>query len=217
MAALVFLYRHVLSRELGLLQGLAWAKRSEHVRTVLTREEVVTVLAELSEAVWLIAALLYGAGLRLTECLELRVKAIEFDSRTPLPVSLIEALVGHLDEVRRLHARDLASGLGRVMLPAALAAKYPGAAQEWRWQFACPAGRICRDPRWGQPSSTRTIKSTRQCSRSTRSSTWAGALPLPQRRLVEAWAEIHSAELQADWDLRLLQSGRPPVKIDPLR
>jgi len=166
LAALLFLYRHVLSRELGPLGGLVWAKRSEHVPVVLTRDEVVTVLAELSGPVWLIAALLYGAGLRLTECLELRVKDIEIDShqivvregkggrdrRTPLPDSLIDPIGRHLDEVRRLHTRDLADGFGRVSLPNALAVKYPRAALEWRWRFVFPAGRICRDPRWGAPS-----------------------------------------------------------------
>ena len=166
LAALLFLYRHVLARDLGVLHGLVWAKRSEHVPVVLTRDEVVTVLAELAGPVWLIAALLYGAGVRLTECLELRVKDIEVEShqivvrdgkggkdrRTPLPVSLIGPLADHLDDVRRLHARDLANGLGRVSLPNALAVKYPRAAQEWRWQFVFPAGRICRDPRWGAPS-----------------------------------------------------------------
>jgi integron integrase len=116
--------------------------------------------------VWLIAAFLYGAGLRLSECLELRVKDVELESaqivvregkggkdrRTPLPVSVIEPFERHLKQVGDVHARDLAAGFGRVAMPDGLAVKFPNAAAEWRWQFVFPAGRICRDPRWGPPS-----------------------------------------------------------------
>jgi integrase len=147
LASVLFLYRHVLGRELGELPGLVWAKRSVHVPVVLTREEVVGVLGQMSGVSWLIGALLYGAGLRLTECLELRVKDLDFggrqivvhdgkgakDRRAPLPLSLMEPLERHLGDVRRLHRRDLAAGYGRVMLPEALAVKYPRAAFEWPW------------------------------------------------------------------------------------
>ena len=164
--AVLFLYRHVLGRPLGKLEGLVWAKRAEHVPVVLTRDEVVEVMAQLSGVSWLVAALLYGAGLRLTECLELRVKDVDVagsqivvrsgkggkDRRTTLPMAVVEPLAVHLGEVQRLHARDLAAGYGRVSLPDALAVKYPKAAGEWRWQFMFPAGRICRDPKWGEPS-----------------------------------------------------------------
>ena len=166
LCALVFLYRHVLGRLLGALEGLVWAKRSTHVPVVLTPDEVVCVLDRLSGTPWLVAALLYGAGLRLSECLELRVKDLDVgghqivvrsgkgqkDRRTTLPESLGEALEQHLRVVHRLHARDLSAGFGRVSLPDALAVKYPRAATEWQWQFGFPAGRICRDPRWGAPS-----------------------------------------------------------------
>ena len=166
LCALLFLYRHVLARPLASLDGLVWAKRAGHVPVVLTREEVVTVLARLSGTPWLVAALLYGAGLRLGECLELRVKDVDIcgrqvvvrdgkggkDRRTTLPIVILGVLERHLEEVRRLHARDTAAGFGRVVLPGALAAKFPQAAAEWRWQFVFPAGRICRDPRWGEPS-----------------------------------------------------------------
>jgi integron integrase len=166
LASVLFLYRHVLGRELGELPGLVWAKRSVHVPVVLTREEVVGVLGQMSGVSWLIGALLYGAGLRLTECLELRVKDLDFggrqivvhdgkgakDRRAPLPLSLMEPLERHLGDVRRLHRRDLAAGYGRVMLPEALAVKYPRAAFEWPWQFVFPAGRMCRDERWGAPT-----------------------------------------------------------------
>ena len=166
LCALLFLYRHVLGRELGALDGLVWAKRSTHVPVVLTREEVVCVLGRLSGPSWLIVALLYGAGLRLTECLELRVKDVDMtgrqivvrsgkgqkDRRTVLPASILQPLERHLRVVQRLHARDVRAGVGRVSLPDALAVKYPQAATEWRWQFVFPAGRLCRDPRWGPPS-----------------------------------------------------------------
>ncbi len=133
---------------------------------VLTRDEVTAVLGELSGQEWLVAALLYGAGIRLSECLDLRVKDVEFgshqvivrsgkgakDRRAPLPTTLVPILTQHLDGVQRLHTRDLAAGFGRVSLPDALAIKYPQASRDWLWQFVFPAGRICRDPRWGAPS-----------------------------------------------------------------
>ena len=166
LCALLFLYRQVLSRQLGELDGLVWAKRSTHVPVVLTPDEVVAVLDELSGSPWLVVALLYGAGLRLNECLELRVKDLDLgggqiivrrgkgqhDRRTTLPESLVEALERHLRVVQLVHARDRRRGLGRVSMPDALSVKYPHAAAEWKWQFVFPAGRICRDPRWGAPS-----------------------------------------------------------------
>jgi integron integrase len=113
-----------------------------------------------------VVALLYGAGLRLQECLELRVKDIDFDQHqivvrrgkgqkdrvTLLPAAVEERLRTHLREVKALHERDLAGGFGRVVLPTALDRKYPNAATAWGWQFVFPAGRICRDPRFGPPS-----------------------------------------------------------------
>jgi integron integrase len=124
------------------------------------------VLAQLTDAPWIVVALLYGAGLRLQESLELRVKDLDFDRheivvrrgkgqkdrRTMLPASVESRLAEHLEQVRRRHQRDLSDGLGRVVLPAALDRKYPNAASEWGWQFVFPAARICRDPRFGPPS-----------------------------------------------------------------
>jgi integrase len=109
---------------------------------------------------------LYGAGLRLQEGLELRVKDLDFerreiavrrgkgqkDRRVMLPDAIRDPLERHLEEVRRLHYADLAVGLGRVVLPEALHRKYPNAATDWSWQFVFPAGRICRDERFGPPT-----------------------------------------------------------------
>lgn len=115
---------------------------------------------------WLIASLLFGAGLRLQECLELRVKDVDFDRReivvrrgkgqkdrrVMLPDVVRDRLREHLDVVRGLHETDLAAGFGRVVLPTALERKFPNAATEWLCQFVFPAGRICRDQRYGPPS-----------------------------------------------------------------
>jgi integron integrase len=127
---------------------------------------VAAVLQQLDGRLWLMVGLLYGAGLRLRECLERRVKDIDFgqnqlivrrgkgqkDRVTVLPAVVGQRLVAHLEEVRRIHTRDLGRGFGRVMLPFAVERKYPNAAKEWGWQFVFPAGRICRDPRWGATS-----------------------------------------------------------------
>ncbi len=132
----------------------------------LSREEVGTLVRQLDGTMWLVAALLYGAGLRLQECLELRVKDIDFDQRqivvrrgkgqkdrvTMLPAAVEDRLKAHLAQVKQQHERDLAAGLGRVVLPHALERKYPQAPAEWGWQFVFPAGRVCRDPRFGPPS-----------------------------------------------------------------
>lgn len=103
---------------------------------VLTREEVRQVLARLSGAVWLMASLLYGSGLRLSECLSLRVQDIDFERRELL--------------VRAVHAADLRDGWGRVMLPDALVRKYPNASGEWRWQWVFPQAKRCRNAASGE-------------------------------------------------------------------
>jgi integron integrase len=166
LSALLFLYRGVLRVEPGPIEHVPRARTGDRVPVVLSVDEVRAVMARLTGVPWLVVGLLYGAGLRLQECLELRVKDLDFDRheivvrcgkgrkdrRTMLPEAMREHLRQHLDSVRRLHERDVQEGYGRVVLPAALERKYPNAATEWRWQFLFPAGRICRDARWGPPS-----------------------------------------------------------------
>lgn len=166
LAALLFLYEHVLHKPIGDVEHVVRAKRPVRLPVVLSRGEVAAVLSHLEGTMWIIAMLLYGAGLRLEECLQLRVKDLDFDRlqiivrrgkgqkdrMTMLPAVLIDPLRQHLADVRLLHATDLSEGGGRVVLPDALERKYPNAAREWAWQFVFPASRICTDPRWGPPS-----------------------------------------------------------------
>ncbi|MBI3492116.1 MAG: integron integrase [Acidobacteria bacterium] len=164
--AVLFLYRDVLQMEVGAIAQMPRARMPTRLPVVLSREEVSRVLRRLPGAMWIVGTLLYGAGLRLQECLELRVKDVDFDlnqlivrrgkgqkdRRTMLPGVVKDALRAHLVEVKTQHERDLIEGVGRVGLPFALDRKYPNASTEWRWQFVFPAARICRDPEWGPPS-----------------------------------------------------------------
>ena len=161
LAALLFLYKQVLGVNLPWLDDIVRAKKPKHLPVVLTRDEVARVLDELSGVQWLVANLLYGAGLRLLEALRLRVKDIDFargellvrdgkgqkDRVTMLPQRLILPLQEHLQKVAVLHRADLAEGFGRANLPFALARKYPNAAAEWGWQFVFPSGNRSQDPR----------------------------------------------------------------------
>ena len=162
MFALLFLYKEVLKADLNYLGGtFTAAKSSARVPVVLTRAEVNRVLSNLQGVSWIMANLLYGAGLRLKECLRLRVKDVDFGYRqitvrngkgakdrfTILPEKLIEPLGVHLKKTKNLHEQDLRAGLGRVWMPPALARKYPNAAAEWKWQYVFPSPKISRDPR----------------------------------------------------------------------
>ena len=166
LSALVFLYRDVLAMPVGWLNGLVRAKRPARLPVVLTREEVRRVLVRLKARgpAALIAALLYGTGMRLLEGLSVRVKDIDFamnqitvrggkgnrDRRTMLPERLKGPLLRHLAKVRTQHERDLAAGAGWVELPGALSLKYPQAGREWGWQWVFPAMREYVEPRSGQ-------------------------------------------------------------------
>jgi integron integrase len=165
LAAVLFLYKDVLGCDPGWLDDIVRAKRPERLPVVLTRAEVGALLAALNGVRWIMAMLLYGSGLRLQECLQLRVKDIEFsrneilvrrgkgkkDRVTMLPGAVKGPLTLHLGRVRQLHNADLQAGFGRVQLPEALDRKYPNAGRDWGWQWVFPASRICRDPQFGAP------------------------------------------------------------------
>lgn len=164
LSALLFLYRHVLDRELEGLDAAVRARRSRPLPVVLTREEVRRLLAELEGTRRLVALLLYGGGLRLQEGVRLRVKDLDLsrgqvcvrqgkgrrDRITTLPRRSRAALSRHLARVRDLHRRDLAAGYGGVTLPDALERKYPNATREWGWQWVFPASRLTPHPRTGE-------------------------------------------------------------------
>jgi len=159
--ALLFLFRSVLNIEIGDLNSAVRAKRGPKLPVVLTVEEVRQTFSFMEGTSLLMTQLLYGAGLRLMELFHLRVQDIDFgaglilvraakgdkDRSTILPVGIREALRQHLDEVKALHARDLAAGFGEVYLPDALARKYPNAAKEWKWQYVFPSAKLSVDPR----------------------------------------------------------------------
>lgn len=162
--ALLFLYREVLGKDIGQLQNVQRAKRPERLPVVFTREEVRALLARLDGTKWLMASLLYGSGLRLMECLRLRVKDIDFGYRqivvrdgkggkdriTMLPPQLIDPLRSHLARRKECHNQDLAAGNGSVFLPNALERKYPNANTEWGWQYVFSASQLSTDPRSGR-------------------------------------------------------------------
>ena len=155
LSAILFLYKHVLERELPWLDEVVRAKAAPRLPVVLSRDEARAVLARLEGAPRLVCTLLYGAGLRLLECLQLRVKDLDFDRgeivvrggkggrdrRTMLPGSAKETLTRHVAAVRAQHGEDLRRGAGWVEMPGALARKYPNAGREWGWQWVFPATR----------------------------------------------------------------------------
>jgi integron integrase len=163
LSALLFLYRVVLGVDLPWMSSVVRAKRSRRVPTVLSQDEAVRLMAAMNGRAWLVAALLYGTGMRLMEGLRLRVKDVDFarneicirdakggkDRRTMLPRSLIEPLQREIERARILHAKDLADGGGAVWLPHALARKYPRASRDFAWHYVFPALQRSRDPRGG--------------------------------------------------------------------
>jgi integron integrase len=160
LSAILFLYREVLHQEIEPIL-LSAAKRPERLPTVLTRQEAISIINQLNGAHKLMAQLLYGSGLRLMECVRLRIKDIDFqyktitvrdgkgekDRVTPMPDSIIPGLQRQIERVRLLHDEDLAAGFGQVYLPNALAKKYPNAATELIWQYLFPAPKRSLDPR----------------------------------------------------------------------
>jgi integron integrase len=159
--ALVFLYKRVLDVPLEGSIDAARTTRGPRIPVVLTREEVATLLPLIDGTAGLVARLLYGCGLRITEAVRLRVADVDFgykqvtvrsgkgnkDRVTTFPEKLAEPVQVHLEKVKAIHRKDLADGYGSVYLPFALGRKYPGAGRDWRWQYVFPAATLATDPR----------------------------------------------------------------------
>lgn len=161
MNALVFLYKHVLKQPLDKEINAERAPKLVKVPVVLTRDEARRVITLMSGVHQRVVKLLYGSGLRIIECLRLRVQDIDFamktltirsakggkDRITTFPATLIDPLQEHLKRVKIIHEQDLKAGYGEVYMPHALARKYPNAPKDWRWQYVFPASHLSRDPR----------------------------------------------------------------------
>lgn len=164
LCAIVFFIEQVVGEKLGTLANLQRARESKNIPTVLSKREVEAILRHISGVKLLIVKLLYGSGLRISEALRLRVQDIDFDYRqllvrnakglkdrfTMLPRSIAVELGDHVEKVRNLHNYDLARGFGEVLLPNALARKYPNAGTELGWQYLFPSKTRRRDPRSGK-------------------------------------------------------------------
>lgn len=162
LCSIIFLYKEVLNKKINELE-IEWSKKPKRLPVVFTKEEIKNVLNNLRGTDWLIGSLLYGAGLRLIECLSLRVQDIEFtknqiivrngkgekDRVTMLPAIVKEALKVRLEDVKELHLKDLSKGYGSVNLPYALERKYSNASKEWGWQYIFPSDKLSKDPRSG--------------------------------------------------------------------
>lgn len=163
LAAILFLYRHVLEEDVSLMDGVVRARRARRLPVVLNREECRMLFSKMSGAPKLVATLLYGSGLRLTEALQLRAGDLDLvtceilvregkgrkDRRTILPRSLLGPLERHLEETRARFERDLRNGCGRVWIPPGLESRYPGAGEQWCWQYVFPSRSITIDPSTG--------------------------------------------------------------------
>lgn len=161
--ALVFFFKHVSEQPVGEIPAYTPAKGPRHLPVVLTKDEVRAILAQVNGTIGVMVYLLYGAGLRVMECVRLRVQDVDFghgrlivrygkggkDRVVPLPQRIVEPLRAHLERVQKLHTEDLAIGAGTVFLPTAMARKSPGMATDWRWQYVFPASRLSVDPRSG--------------------------------------------------------------------
>ena len=146
------------------MENFSRAKRPKQLPVVLNRSEMNSLLNGLSGTQWLMASLLYGTGMRLMECMRLRIMDIDFeyqqimirdgkgqkDRVAPLPVATVPSLKKHIEKRRDLHNEDLKINSGEVYLPNALARKYPNAATEWKWQYVFASGRLSVDPRSGK-------------------------------------------------------------------
>ena len=213
--AVAFLFKEVLERPLDELR-FARAKRPARLPVVLTRDEVRRLLACMDGIFGLMAGLMYGTGMRLMECIRLRVADVDFGQRlivvrngkggkdrvVPLPERYDPPLAEHLERVKALHEQDLEAGAGAVFLPDALARKYPNAAREWHWQYVFPSAGISRDPKSGQVRRHHLHESTLQ--RAIKHAARAAQIP----KQVNSHALRHSFAthlLEAGYDIRTVQ------------
>jgi integron integrase len=157
--SILFLYKHVLKIELANIKGVVRAKKPKRLPAVLSQEETLRLLANMEGQMWLQAQIMYGAGLRVNECLDLRVKDLDFDKKqftvrcgkggkdrvTVMPELIIDPLKVQLDRTKRLFTRWLKQGKADVYLPHALAKKYPRMPTDWAWQFVFPSRSLCTD------------------------------------------------------------------------
>lgn len=163
LCAIVFFYEQVLNKPVGTLQNLEFASVRKNLPVVLSEKEVTVILNHLSGVKKLIVSLIYGSGLRISECLRLRILDLDLDYHqieirnskgnrdrySIIPDKLIQPIKEQILKVKRLHQQDLAKGYGRTLLPGALHVKYPGAPEELKWQYLFPSVKIGRDPRTG--------------------------------------------------------------------
>ncbi len=162
--ALLFLYRNIFHKEVNELTSVPRAKRRMNLPTILSRDEVSSLLSHLNGVYLLMAQLMYGCGLRLMECLRLRIKDVDLendllmvrsgkgekDRSLMLPEKVKEDLSKHMASVKEIHEQDMKMGYGEVFLPDALDKKYPNAPKEWGWQWVFPAEKLSLDPRSGK-------------------------------------------------------------------
>lgn len=215
-SALLFLYRHVLQQESLALDNVVQATKPQRLPTVLTRDEVQQVIDQLTGVHQLMVKLLYGSGLRLLECLRLRVKDIDFSKRqlivregkgdkdrvSLLPSTLVRPLEAQLASTKLLHEADLGKGYGEVYLPYALAEKYPNAPKEWAWQYVFPADKLSIDPRSNKIRRHHYLESTLQ--KAVRQAALRTGIPKP----ISCHTFRHSFAthlLEAGYDIRTVQ------------
>ncbi|MBN2256083.1 MAG: integron integrase [Deltaproteobacteria bacterium] len=164
LSALLFLYRHVIGREIGDLGEVIRARRPLRIPVVLTKDEIRKILAQIKGDKWLMACIMYGSGLRLMECLRLRIQDVDLQSSTltvrdgkgskdrvtMLPSSIKKPLLEHIKKIKKIHENDVENGYGEVFMPYALARKYPNASREWRWQWVFPQEKLWRNEITGE-------------------------------------------------------------------